>query len=200
MSYIVVEGVIGVGKTSLCQLLAQQLNSRLLLEVVEENPFLARFYEDPDRYAFQVQTFFLLSRFKQLQELDQQPLFERHTVADYLFDKDFIFASVNLAGPEWELYRGLYEQLKPRLTMPDLVVYLRAEPDLLLERISRRGREFERSIEPDYLRRLAVAYDEYFSRFQGNLKVIEASEVDFVQNPDDRRSVIDQILEVAKAA
>ncbi|MEX2540220.1 MAG: deoxynucleoside kinase [Trueperaceae bacterium] len=200
MSYIVVEGVIGVGKTSLSRLLAEELSARLVLEVVEENPFLAQFYESPDRYAFQVQTFFLLSRFRQLQELGQQPLFERHTVADYLFDKDFIFASLNLVGAEWELYRELYDHLRPRLTTPDLVVYLRADPDLLLQRIAQRGRPFERTIEADYLRRLGTAYDEYFAQYQGPLKRIEAAAVDFVGSPGDRRAIVDQILERAKAA
>jgi deoxyguanosine kinase len=200
MSYIVVEGVIGVGKTSLSRLLAEELGARLVLEVVEENPFLARFYESPERYAFQVQTFFLLSRFRQLQELDQLPLFERHTVADYLFDKDFIFASQNLRGAEWELYRELYGQLRPRLTTPDLVVYLRADPDLLLQRIAQRGRSFERDIEADYLWRLGRAYDDYFAQYQGPLKVIEAAGVDFVGRPADRRAVLEQILEHAQAA
>lgn len=200
MSYIVVEGVIGVGKTSLSRLLAEELNARLVLEVVEENPFLAQFYESPKSCGFQVQTFFLLSRFRQLQELDQQPLFEQHTVADYLFDKDFIFASLNLAGAEWELYRGLYDQLRPRLTIPDLVVYLRADPDLLLQRIAKRGRPFERAMEADYLRRLGAAYDEYFAQYQGPLKRVEAATVDFVGRPDDRRAIVDQILEHAKAA
>lgn len=200
MSYIVVEGVIGVGKTSLARLLSQAMNARLVLEVVEENPFLARFYDDPDRYAFQAQTFFLLSRFRQLQDLSQQPLFERHTISDYLFDKDFIFASLNLAGAEWELYRELYAQLRPRLTTPDLVVYLRAEPELLLERIAKRGRSFERGMEAEYLRRLGQAYDDFFTHYQGRFELIEAETVDFVGRPNDREAVVEQILEHAKAA
>ena len=200
MSYIVIEGVIGVGKTSLSKLLADTLGARLVLEVVEENPFLASFYESPERYAFQAQTFFLLSRFRQLQQLDQQPLFERHTVADYLFDKDFIFASLNLQGAEWELYRELYSQLRPRLTTPDLVVYLRADPDLLLERIALRGRPFEREIEADYLRRLGEAYDEFFAQYRGPYTTIEAESVDFVTSEQDRRLLLDRILQTAKAA
>ena len=200
MSYIVIEGVIGVGKTSLSKLLAETLGARLVLEVVEENPFLAGFYESPERYAFQAQTFFLLSRFRQLQELDQQPLFQRHTVADYLFDKDFIFASLNLQGAEWELYRELYEHLRPRLTTPDLVVYLRADPDLLLERIALRGRPFERDIEAGYLRRLGEAYDAYFAQYPGPHTVIEADSVDFVASESDRRDLLDRILDHAKAA
>ena len=200
MSYIVIEGVIGVGKTSLSKLLAETLGARLVLEVVEENPFLAGFYESPERYAFQAQTFFLLSRFRQLQQLDQQPLFERHTVSDYLFDKDFIFASLNLQGAEWELYRELYDHLKPRLTTPDLVVYLRADPDLLLERIALRGRPFERDIEAEYLRRLGEAYDEYFAQYAGPHTIIEAESVDFVASERGRRALLDRILDNAKAA
>ncbi|HEX7004838.1 MAG TPA: deoxynucleoside kinase [Trueperaceae bacterium] len=200
MSYIVIEGVIGVGKTSLSKLLAETLGARLVLEVVEENPFLASFYESPERYAFQAQTFFLLSRFRQLQQLDQQPLFERHTVADYLFDKDFIFASLNLQGAEWELYRELYSHLRPRLTTPDLVVYLRADPELLLERIALRGRPFEREIEASYLRRLGEAYDQFFSQYMGPYTVVEAESVDFVTSERDRRLLLDTILQNAKAA
>lgn len=200
MSYIVVEGVIGVGKTSLSRILAEKLDARLVQEVVEENPFLAPFYASPDRFAFQAQTFFLLSRFRQQQELHQQPLFERHTVSDYLFDKDFIFASLNLQGDEWELYQELYQQLRPRLTEPDLVVYLRADPDLLLERIAKRGRHFERDIEPEYLHRLGRAYDEYFERYQGQWLAIEARSLDFVAREIDRRQILDRILQRAPAA
>lgn len=200
MSYIVVEGVIGVGKTSLSRFLAQELDARLVLEVVEENPFLPRFYEEQERFAFQVQTFFLLSRFRQLQEVSQEPLFNRHTIADYLFDKDFIFASLNLSGDEWSLYQELYSQLKPRLTQPDLVVYLRAQPDLLLERIAKRGRSFERSIDPGYLARIGRAYDDYFSRYEGPLKVVEAASIDFVEHEQDRRDLLHEILSQAKAA
>lgn len=200
MATIVVEGPIGAGKTSLSRLLAEQLAARLVLEVVEENPFLARFYEDPERWAFSAQAFFLLSRYKQVQELQQASLFHHHTVSDYLFDKDFIFASLNLRGDEWELYRDLYGQLAPKLTAPDLVVYLRADPDLLLERIARRGRPFERRIDPDYLRRLSRAYDEHFERAALPLHVIEASEVDFVARPQDREAVVADVLQLARVA
>jgi deoxyguanosine kinase len=195
VSFIAIEGPIGAGKTSLSRLLADELAARLLLEVVEENPFLARFYSDPERYAFSVQTFFLLSRYKQLQDLSQGSLFFEHTVADYLFDKDFIFASLNLRGDEWDLYRGLYAQLEPKLSAPDLTVYLRADPELLLARIAKRGRAFEREIAPDYLRRLGGAYDRYFERYPAPLHVVEAADYDFVANPDDRARVLRDILQ-----
>lgn len=200
MSYIVVEGPIGAGKTSLSRILAEALHARLILEVVEENPFLAPFYQDPERYAFKAQVFFLLSRFKQLQEAAQGVLFYEHTVSDYLFDKDFIFASLNLQGAEWELYQELYRQLKPKLTQPDLTVYLRAAPDVLLARIAKRGRVFEQGIDPDYLRRLSEAYDRYFAHYPGTLHVIEAAQVDFVARPADRRKLLTDIVQLAKAA
>lgn len=198
--FIAIEGPIGVGKTSLSRLLAEELSARLLLEVVEENPFLARFYGDPERYAFSVQTFFLLSRYKQLQELTQGTLFAQHTVSDYLFDKDFIFASLNLRGDEWRLYEGLYEQLRPRVARPDLTVYLRAAPDLLLERVAKRGRAFEQGLEAGYLHRLGRAYDDFFRHYGAPLHVIEASEYDFIERPDDRERVLSDVLTLARAA
>ena len=200
MAYIVVEGCIGVGKTSLARLLSDELDARLVLEVVEENPFLPKFYEDPERFGFNVQTFFLLSRYKQLRELSQGALFFDHTVSDYLFDKDFLFASLNLRGDEWDLYLDLYEQLKPKLPTPDLVVYLRADPDLLLRRIAKRDRPFERDMEADYLRRLGAAYDRHFEHAPYPVQVIEASEVDFVERAEDRTAVLRRVLDRALAA
>ena len=200
MSFIVIEGSIGAGKTSLSRILAEELKARLLLEVVEENPFLAPFYADPERYAFSVQTFFLLSRYKQVQEMTQGSLFFADTVADYLFDKDFIFASLNLRGDEWWLYGGLYEQLRPRVPRPDLTVYLRAAPELLLERIAKRGRPFEQGIEAGYLYRLGEAYDRYFNHYDAPLYVIEAADYDFVERPRDRERVLLDILQLTRAA
>ncbi len=200
MATIVVEGPIGVGKTSLSHYLASELDARVVLEVVEENPFLASFYDDPQRYAFQTQVFFLLSRFRQHMALAQEALFHRHTVSDYLFEKDFLFASLNLAGAEWELYRELFEQLRPRLPRPDLVVYLRAEPALLLERIAKRGRPFEHTIDPDYLQRIGEAYDDHFRHAPYPVHVVEAAEVDYVANEDDRRALLRELISQARAA
>ncbi len=200
MATIAIEGPIGVGKTSLTHLLAETLDARVVLEVVEENPFLAPFYEDPERWAFNVQTFFLLSRFRQSQDQGQGALFSQHTVADYLFDKDRIFASLNLEGEEWRLYESLFDTLQPKLTPPDLVVYLRAEPSLLLPRITKRGRTFEDGIDPDYLLRLGDAYDAFFDTYPHPFVVIEASQFDFVGSSADRSAVFDRVLGPLKVA
>jgi len=200
MATIVVEGPIGVGKTSLARYLAEELGARAVLEVVEENPFLAGFYRDRARYAFQAQVFFLLSRFRQHMALAQEALFESDTVSDYMFEKDFIFASLNLAGAEWELYRQLFEQLRPRITPPDLVVYLRAAPELLLERIARRGRPFERAIEPAYLQRIGDAYDAHFRHAPYPVHVVEAAELDYVGSEQDRATVVSRVIRLARAA
>lgn len=200
MATIVVEGPIGVGKTSLARYLASELGARCVLEVVEENPFLAGFYDDPARYAFQAQVFFLLSRFRQHMALAQDALFQRDTVSDYLFEKDFIFASLNLSGAEWELYRQLFEQLEARVTPPDLVVYLRAEPELLLERIAMRGRSFERGIAPDYLARITAAYDAHFRHVPYPVHVVDAAELDYVASEEDRAALVGRVVRMARAA
>jgi len=200
LSYIVVEGPIGAGKTSLSRILAEELDARLMLEIVEENPFLANFYQDSENFAFKVQVFFLLSRYKQILDLNQGALFFEHTVSDYLFDKDYIFATMNLRGNEWELYQELYQHLKPKLTEPDLVVYLRAEPSLLLDRIAKRARSFEKNIEPSYLRTLGAAYDEYFRSYQGKYIVVEAKDYDFVEKEADRERLVNDILKITRAA
>lgn len=198
--YIVIEGPIGVGKTSLTRILASELGASPNLEVVEENPFLAPFYSDPERFGFNVQVFFLLSRFKQLQALVQESLFDSSVVSDYLFDKDFIFASMNLRDAEFDLYRDLYAQLKPRLRTPDLTVYLRADTDLLLERIARRGRRFERAMDPEYLRKLNRHYDEYFLQYPNPLMVLEGTDFDYVNDDADRARITTLVLERAEAS
>lgn len=197
--YIVVEGPIGVGKTSLAGRLAARYSAELNLEIVEENPFLARFYAQPDTYAFQVQVFFLLSRFKQLSALSQPGLFAGHVVSDYLFDKDFIFAAMNLKDAEFGLYEDLYSHLSPRLSTPDLVVYLRADPDELLRRIDKRGRPFEHDMQAAYLAELTRRYDEYFRTYPHPLLTIHAGRLDFVGCPEDEQSVLEQVHDALHA-
>ena len=197
--YIVVEGPIGVGKTSLAGRLAARYGAELNLEVVEENPFLAHFYEQPEAYSFQVQVFFLLSRFKQLSALSQPGLFAGNVVSDYLFDKDFIFASMNLRDAEFSLYEDLYGHLSPRLPTPDLVVYLRADTGELLRRIARRGRPFEQGMQAEYLADLSERYDEYFRSYPHPLLTIQAAGYDFVGSPDDEERILTQIHEALPA-
>lgn len=189
--YIVVEGPIGVGKSSLTHLLAERLGGRTVLEVVEENPFLASFYEDRKKYAFQTQIFFLLSRFRQQQALFQQDLFQSVTVSDYLFAKDRIFASLNLEAQELALYDRVYEALGPQVARPDLVVYLQARLDVLLARIRKRGRDFERQFDAGYLAELVHAYNEHFLHYRDTpLLVVNTSDMDFVNDPADREGLL----------
>ncbi len=190
--YVAIEGPIGVGKTTLARLLAEALGAEPLLEVVEENPFLPLFYQDPKRYAFKAQAFFLLSRYRQLSRLKERPLFGG-VVADYLFDKDAIFASLTLEGPEWDLYLELYRELSPRLPAPDLTVYLRAPVPVLLERIKKRGRPFERAIDPAYLEALSQAYERHFARYPHPLLVLEADQLDYAPGGPDRKRVVELV-------
>jgi deoxyguanosine kinase len=192
--YIVVEGVIGVGKTSLVNILAERFGGRRVLEVVEENPFLSSFYSDRDKYAFQTQLFFLLSRFRQQQELFQQDLFRTLTVSDYLFAKDRIFATLNLSEDELALYERVFEALGPRVTKPDLVIYLQARLDVLQTRIKKRGRDFERRIDPGYLERLTRAYNDHFFHYDETpLLVVNTSDIDFVNNPEDLEGLLGMV-------
>lgn len=192
--YIVVEGPIGVGKTSLSNILSERFNARRVLEVVEENPFLANFYADREKWAFQTQIFFLLSRFRQQQELFQQELFSSMTVSDYLFAKDRIFACLNMEGPELGLYDRVFDALGPRVTKPDLVVYLQARLDVLLQRIKKRGREFERKFDSAYLESLVHSYNEFFSHYtETPLLVVDTSDIDFVNSEADREDLINAI-------
>jgi deoxyguanosine kinase len=192
--YIVVEGVIGAGKTTLARLLAQPFQAEMLLEVVEENPFLQNFYGDRARYAFQTETFFLLSRYRQQQSI-VQPVVERHSlVSDYLFAKNRLFARLNLQGDEWDLFLQLYNALSERVLKPDLVVYLQADLDTLMARIALRDRPFERNMERDYLARLRDTYDAFFASYtDAPLLPIETDTLNLVRDPDARAHVLGTI-------
>ncbi len=192
--YIVVEGPIGVGKTTLAKKLAEAFGARPVLEQADDNPFLRRFYEKPEKFAFQAQMFFLLSRYRQQKQLAQQDLFAQGTVADYLFGKDQIFAEANLDGDELALYRQMFSLLDARLPKPDLVVYLQARKDVLVDRIRRRDRDYERRIPTAYLTKIAEAYRDYFFYYDETpLLVVDSSDVDFVTRSEDFEDLIREI-------
>src|SRR6266516_2501333 len=193
--YLVVEGVIGVGKTSLARMLSEHLKARLVLEEVEENPFLKDFYRDRARYAFQTQMHFLFSRYQQQRGLRQLELFSERLVADYLFQKDRIFAGLNLSERELALYDRLVGWLELEVMKPDAVVYLQANTDTLMMRIARRGRPFERDMSRDYIRQLTDAYNHFFFHYNdAPLLVVNTNRIDFVSNPEDFEDLMRRIL------
>jgi deoxyadenosine/deoxycytidine kinase len=190
--YIAVEGPIGAGKSSLAEILGDELSARVIRESPEENPFLAPFYKDPRRNAMSVQLFFLLQRYRQQGELSQGDLFAKGgVVSDYLFAKDRLFASLNLSPDEMALYDRIYQMLRLRVVTPDLVVYLQARTDVLLERIRRRGRAEEKPIRPEYVEQVAMAYAEFFFNYnEGPLLIVNASDIDFVGNAEHRAELV----------
>jgi len=183
-----------VGKTSLARLLAERLNAKLILEEAEANPFLEDFYKDPRRYAFQTQMFFLVSRHQELKERAQPDLFHEGIVCDYLFQKDRIFANINLNDRELTLYDRIAPLLEADLSKPDLVVYLQANPDVLLRRIEQRGRPYERVMDPRYVTTLAEAYNYFFFHYtEAPLLVVNTNEMDFVGRREDLEDLITRI-------
>ena len=189
--YIAIEGVIGVGKTSLAKLLAERFHARLVLEEPEANPFLPDFYKDPRRYAFQTQMFFLVSRYKDLRERVHPDLFHEGIVADYLFQKDRIFANLNLNDRELTLYNAIAPQLEAEVPTPDLVVYLQASPEVIAQRVQQRGRQYERLMDPKYTATLAEAYNYFFFHYrEAPLLVVSTDEMNFV----DRRSDLEDLI------
>lgn len=192
--YIAVEGVIGVGKTTLARLSQADFRADVLLEVFEENPFLARFYQDRKRYAFQTQIFFLLSRYQQQHEAIPAALARGNLISDYTFDKDQIFARLNIEADELTMYERVHAILATKIPNPDLVVYLRADTDTLMERIALRDRSYERAMERDYIEALGKIYDDFFAHYAAApVLTIDANNIDFVRRAQDLRTVIDRI-------
>ena len=192
--YVAVEGPIGVGKTALARRLAADFGSQLSLEQCEDNPFLRKFYDDPGRYAFQAQLFFLLERYRQQRDVVERGLPANGLVADYLFAKDGIFAGVTLNPDEGGLYRRIFQLLDREIPKPDLVIYLEARPDILLKRIKKRGLEYERGITKDYLERLTEAFRNFFHHYtDAPLLVVNSSDIDFVEHGGDLADLISEI-------
>ncbi|MEK7314450.1 MAG: deoxynucleoside kinase [Deltaproteobacteria bacterium] len=195
--YIAVEGPIGVGTTSLAELLVNEIKGKVILEEVDGNPFLPRFYADTRKFAFQTQLFFLLNRYQQQKELSQRDLFAKTVISDYLFAKDRIFAYLNLDENELCLYEQVYVLLDASLPKPDLVIYLQASSEVLIERIKKRGKVYEKDISEDYLKRLVDAYNKYFFYYTDTpLLVVNTTEIDFVNNPQDLSNLVKEIKSI----
>lgn len=195
VKYIAIEGVIGAGKTTLAKKIKDRLNAELILEQFEVNPFLEKFYSDRKRYAFQTQMFFLINRFKQQQDLNQGNLFTDYLVCDYIFEKDKIFATINLAGEELKLYDTIFPHLNKNLRRPDVVVYLQSSNDRLLYNIKKRNRSIEKGINRNYIEELNEVYTNFFFNYTSTpLIIVNASEIDFVKNDNDFEELFRQIF------
>jgi len=198
--HVAIEGVIGAGKTTLAQMLSERLGARLVLEQFEQNPFLPKFYEDPEHYAFQTQIFFLLSRYKQQQELFQADLFHSHIVTDYIFEKDKIFAYLTLQDEELKLYETLLSSIEKNIPQPDLVVYLQSSVERLMTNIKRRNRKMEEHMSGEYIKDLNEAYNYFFFRYKSTpLLIVKATDIDFVNNPEDFEELLEQVLRPNRA-
>ena len=192
--FIAVEGAIGAGKTSLVSLLEQQYGARVILEENDSNPFIAKFYEDQETYSFQTQIFFLLSRYNQYMELAQRDLFNSVVVIDYLFQRDKIFAQLNLEDHEYRLYEQIYNLIASKAPKPDLVIFLQASTEVLLERVSKRGREYESFMDPDYLDSVNKAFNNFFFYYSDTpILVINTNEIDFVEKKCDLEELINKV-------
>ena len=195
LRYIAIEGVIGAGKSSLAQKLSTKLGSSLIMEQFEENPFLEKFYDDRNRFAFQTQMFFLINRYKQQQQLNQPELFSKYVVSDYIFEKDKIFAYLNLSGEELKLYESIFPLLERDIPKPDLVIFLQSSTDRLMNNIKLRGRKFERNLTRAYLAELSEAYNNFFFKYNNSpLLIVNTSDIDFVNREEDFHELYEQIF------
>ena len=193
--YIAIEGVIGAGKSSLAKKLAEKLSAKLVQEEYEENPFLEKFYDDRKRHAFQTQMFFLINRFKQQEQFNQEDLFTDFVVSDYIFDKDQIFAYLNLSGEELKLYESIFPLLKRDLRQFDLVIFLQASVDRLIYNIKKRNRSIEKNLSRSYIRELSEAYNNFFFKYNSTpLLILNTTDIDFVNKEDDFEELFKQIF------
>ena len=189
--YVAIEGCIGVGKTSLAKLLSERLTAKLILEKFEDNPFLPDFYQNPERYAFQTQLFFLLSRYRQQLDLQQTDLFHKCIVSDYIFAKDRLFATLNLNEKEISLYDNVASLLEKNITFPNLVIFLQSDTERLMENIRKRGRNYEKQMDWKYIDSLNQVYNEYFFRYDKSpLMIINTNDIDFVNNKNDLEEIL----------
>lgn len=200
--YLAIEGVIGVGKTTLARLLQPLFQADILLEVFEENPFLSDFYADRQRYAFQTQIFFLLSRYYQQRRIVQEKLSQNENlIADYTFEKDALFARINLTGDELEMYYRVHEALAEKIIAPDLVIYLRASNEVLMQRIALRDRTYERNIDPAYIAELNQAYEAFYAdrqKLRSPVLTLDTNHLDYVHNPEALKWVENRIRQVLR--
>ena len=193
-NFITVEGNIGAGKTTLSHLLSKHFNARLILEEFAENPFLPKFYESPQQYAFPLELFFMAERYKQMKDLLQtKDMFQNVTVSDYLFTKCLLFAKVNLPGEEFRLYQKLFDIINPQIVQPDILIYLHTPVNKLQENIKKRNRKYEQSIPNDYLFSLQETYTQYIKQHRIKTLFVDASEADFLDNPAHLQIIIDAL-------
>lgn len=200
MKYIVVEGPIGVGKSSLTKIIAQDFGAKALMDHPDDNPFLPAFYENPGQYAFQTQLFFLLSRYQQQKQLKQQDLFDQQIICDYLFAKDLLFAQLNLPPEEYALYLQIYKMLDQKLPKPDVTIFLQAKPEVLMKRIKKRNKDYETQIDPDYVLQVSQTYSQFF--FQYNecpLLVVNVSDIDFIKEKRDYEMLKTELINLIKS-
>ena len=197
LNYIVIEGNIGAGKTSLAKRISQDFNGKLILERFADNPFLPKFYQDPERYSFLLELSFLADRYnQQKKELSNRDLFKSFTIADYYFMKSLIFARATLSNDEYNLFRQIFDIIYSTLPKPDLFVYLHVNPDNLLENIRRRGRDYEQSITREYLENIQAGYFEFFKQHPELVfLIIDTNNIDFINNPENYRELVQTVFQ-----